>query len=91
MDAALCCEQRCTPSGGMAQPTSRQGRASASVLRTQAANQIIPQLPLPGRHLARPQHRMHRNSQSPGDGDGRAFKSNALPQFEPPWAQRAVG
>lgn len=45
----------------------------------------------PVEHLARPQHRMHRNSQPPCDSDGRTFETNALPQFKPPCAQRAVG
>jgi hypothetical protein len=39
VDAALCCKQRCTPTGGMARPTSRQGRTNASVLRTRTVDQ----------------------------------------------------
>jgi len=53
VDAALCCDQRCTPSSGMAQPTSRQGRTYTSGLWTLTANQITPWPLLFGRTFRR--------------------------------------
>lgn len=91
VDAALSCIQRCTSSDGMARPTSRQGRTSASVLRTQTQISSCCSSSVAIKQLAGPQHGMHGNGQSSRDGNGSPFEAHPFSQREPPCAQRALG